>query len=100
MFLVKNIYINRLTKKIDYRFLSPFAITEKIGIEIFRLYLILTYQRFYSVFYISFLKFYRRRAGVEPLFLFLIKIDGEEEWEVKEILSARIRYRKAEFKVR
>jgi hypothetical protein len=43
MFLVKNIYINRPTKKIDYRFLGPFVITEKIGIEIFKLYLTLTY---------------------------------------------------------
>jgi hypothetical protein len=84
----------------NYRFLSPFAITEKIRIKTFKLYLILTYQRLHSVFYIFLLKFYRRKAGVEPLFLPLIKIDGEKEWEMEEILNARIRYKKAEFKVR
>jgi len=84
----------------DYRFLCPFAITEKIKMGIFKLYLIFTYQRFYSVFYISFLKFYRRRAGVEPPFPFSIKINGEKEWEVKKILSVRIRYKKVEFKMR
>jgi hypothetical protein len=100
MLLVKNIYTNRLTKKINYRFLNFFAITEKIGIGIFRLYFIFIYQRLYSVFYIFLLKFYRRRAGVEPLFLFLIKVNGEKEWEVKKILNARIRYEKIEFKIR
>jgi hypothetical protein len=100
MLLAKNIHINRLTKKINYRFLGPFAITEKIGIEIFKLYLIFTYQRLYSVFHIFFLKFYRRKAGVEPLSPSLIKIDGEKKWEIKEILSVKIRYRKVEFKMR
>jgi hypothetical protein len=63
----------------NYRFLSFFAITEKIGIRIFKLYFILTYQRFHSVFYIFLLKFYRRKAGVEPPFPLLIKIDGEKK---------------------
>jgi hypothetical protein len=79
MLLVKNIHINRLTKKINYRFLGPFAITEKIKIKIFKLYFILTYQRFHSVFYIFYLKFYYRKTGVEPPFLFPIKINGEKE---------------------
>jgi hypothetical protein len=43
MLLVKNIYINRFTKKMDYRFLNPFAITEKIRIKVFRLYFTFTY---------------------------------------------------------
>jgi hypothetical protein len=43
MLLAKNIYTNKLTKKMDYRFLGLFAITEKIKMEIFRLYFILTY---------------------------------------------------------
>jgi hypothetical protein len=100
MLLIKNIYINRPTKKMDYRFLGLFAITEKIKMGIFKLYLIFTYQRLYSVFHISFLKSYRRKAGVEPPFLLLIKIDGEKEWEIEKILSARIRYEKVEFKIR
>jgi hypothetical protein len=79
MLLTKNIYTDRPTKKMDYRFLDPFVITEKIKIKAFKLYLTLIYQKFHSVFYISFLKFYRRRAGVEPLFLFLIKINGEKK---------------------
>jgi hypothetical protein len=68
MLLAKNIYTNRPTKKMDYRFLSLFAITEKIGIGIFRLYLIFIYQRFHSVFYIFFFKVLppqnRRRAAI------------------------------------
>jgi hypothetical protein len=100
MLLTKNIYTNRPTKKMDYRFLNPFAITEKIGIETFKLYLTSIYQRLHSVFHIFLLKFYRRRAGVEPLSPFLIKIDGEEKWEMEKILSARIRYKKIEFKMR
>jgi hypothetical protein len=99
MLSAKNIYTDRPTKKIDYRFLSPFAITEKIGIRAFRLYLILIYQKLHSVFHVFLLKFYRRKAGVEPPFSPPIKIDREEKWEMKEILSVRIRYKKAEFKV-
>jgi hypothetical protein len=100
MFSAKNIHINRPTKKIDYRFLGPFAITEKIKIKIFKLYLTLTYQRFHSVFHVSLLKSYRRRAGVEPLSPLLIKVNGEKKWEMEKILNAKIRYKKAEFKVR
>jgi hypothetical protein len=79
MLLTKNIHINRPTKKMDYRFLGPFVITEKIKIEAFRLYLTLIYQRFHSIFYVFFLKSYRRKADVEPLFSLLIKISGEKE---------------------
>jgi hypothetical protein len=43
MLLVKNIHTDRPTKKMDYRFLGPFAITEKIRMETFRLYFILIY---------------------------------------------------------
>jgi hypothetical protein len=84
----------------NYRFLSPFVITEKIEMETFRLYLTLIYQRFHSVFHISLLKFYRRKAGVEPPSLFLIKINGEKKWEVEKILSVKIRYKKVKFKMR
>jgi hypothetical protein len=79
MLSIKNIHINRLTKKMDYRFLNLFVITEKIKMEIFKLYFIFIYQRFHSVFYIFFLKFYRRKTGVEPSFLSLIEMDGEEK---------------------
>jgi hypothetical protein len=41
--LTKNIHTNRFTKKIDYRSLGLFVITEKIKIETFRLYFILIY---------------------------------------------------------
>jgi hypothetical protein len=84
----------------DYRFLSPFAITKKIKIGAFRLHLTPIYQKFHSIFHISFLKFYRRKAGVEPLFPPLIKINGEKEWEIEKILNAKIRYKKTEFKIR
>jgi hypothetical protein len=84
----------------DYRFLSPFTITEKIEMGAFKLYLTFIYQRLYSVFHVSFLKFYRRKTDVEPPFPLLIKINGEEKWEMKEILNARIRYKKVEFKIR
>jgi hypothetical protein len=80
--------------------LGPFAITEKIKIKVFKLYLIPIYQRLYSVFHIFFLEFYRRKAGIEPLSLFSIKINGEKKYEMKKILSARIRYEKIEFKIR
>jgi hypothetical protein len=79
MLSAKNIHTNRPTKKINYRFLNPFAITEKIKMGTFRLYLILIYQRFHSIFHISLLKFYRRKAGVEPPSLPPIKINGEKE---------------------
>jgi hypothetical protein len=84
----------------NYRFLNPFTITEKIKIRTFKLYLTLIYQRFYPVFYISLLKFYRRKTGVEPPFPSLIKINGEEKWEIKKILNVKIRYKKVKFKVR
>jgi hypothetical protein len=83
--LIKNIYINRPIKKIDYRFLGPFVVTERIKMGTLNYILSLhirDFTRYFILFY--FLKFYRRKTGVEQPFPSLIKINGEKEWQVKK----------------
>lgn len=86
----KNITTDRPTPKLDYRWLGPYTITEKIGKVAYRLALPHT-MKVHNVFHINLLKkeipdkFKRAPIPLPPV----ITPDGEEEYEVERILNSR-----------
>ena len=72
----RNIKIVRPNKKLDYQFLGPFKITEKIGKQAYRLDLPLKYSRLHNVFHVSLLEPYRQRSGESPEVIQPDLVDG------------------------
>lgn len=73
------------SKKLADKFLGPFEVSERIGRNAYKLALPDKYGRLHHTFHVSLLEPYRRRQGYdtpEPQ-----DIDGEEEWEVEQILD-------------
>ena len=95
----KNIRTVRPNRKLDYKFHGPFRITDAIGKQAYKLELPKTMQ-VHPVFHVSLLEPYSPRdsdgdASPKPL-----EVDGEEEWEVAEVLDCRRRYGKLQYLVR
>jgi hypothetical protein len=90
--------MQRLSKKLADKFLSPFRIITCIGKNAYKLDLLLKYGRIHPIFPVLFLKLYRRRDGVEPPAP--IDIEGEEEWIIDQILDEREARGKRTFLVR
>ena len=77
----------RACKKLDDRFLGPFAILDKVGQNAYRLDLPKKYGRIFRTFNVSLLEPYQRRPGQEPPPP--VDIDDDEEWLVERVLDAR-----------
>ena len=99
--LTPNIHTERPSKKLDWKRFGPFAITERIGLQAYRLDLPAS-MKIHPVFHVSLLEPYkpstipgRTRDPPPP-----IVINDENEWEVEEILDSKLRYRKLWYKVR
>ena len=88
----------RVSKKLADKFIGPFQVLERIGNNAYRLELPKKYGKIHHTFHVSLLEPYRTRDGFEPPEP--IDIDGDEEWEVDEILAERTRYRKKQYYVR
>ena len=88
----------RVSKKLADKFIGPFRILERIGTNAYKLDLPKKYGKMHHTFHVSLLEPYRMRLGVEPPEP--IDIDGDEEWEVDEILAERTRNRKKQYYVR
>jgi transposase InsO family protein len=84
----RNIRTRRPNKKLDYKYLGPFEITDAVGTQAYRLRLPET-LKVHPVFHVSLLEPYTGNdhgaAPPEPL-----NVDGEEQWEVEEVLDSRI----------
>lgn len=83
----KNIRTLRASKKLADKFLGPFEVLKVVGQNAYTLALPKKYGRLHDTFHVSLLEPYHRREGQEtpePM-----DIDGEEEWEVEEILDHR-----------
>jgi hypothetical protein len=86
----KNIRLSRPNKKLDYRFLGPFRITEVIGKQAYRLELPDRYSKLHPVFHVSLLEPWRGRASSIPTSPSPeILMDDGDEWEVSEVLDHR-----------
>ena len=94
----KHIRTLRASKKLAEQLVGPFQIVKRIGANAYQLDLPVKYGKLHHTFHVSLLQAYRGREGVvtpEPE-----DIEGEEEWEVEEILDERVRKGKTEYYVR
>jgi hypothetical protein len=98
----KNIITSRPSAKLDTRRLGPFKILEIIGEakSAFKLELPPT-MRIHPVFHVSLLNRYRANTieGREQPPPPPVEVDGEMEWEVKEVLDSRIHRGKLQYYV-
>ena len=93
-----NIRTLRPKKKIDHRQLGPFQVLEKIGTQAYKLDLPAKYGRIHPVFHVSLLEpWHSRGDDPEPQ---SVQIDDEEEWEVDEVLSKRVRKGETEYLIK
>ena len=98
MLASKNIRLRKPSKKLTDKFLGPFKVIEAVGKVAYKLQLPKGYSRLHPTFHVSLLEPYRRRENVrlpDP-----VEIEGEEEWEVEEVLAERTVYKKKQYLVR
>lgn len=80
----KNLRFKGQARKLLPRWIGPFRIRERIGLQAYRLWLPDKYERLHDVFPVSLLdKWNARREADEPLSL--PDLDEDEEWEIEEI---------------
>ena len=96
----KNIQSRRPSKKLDNKFHGPFRILKVIGEQAYRLELPAT-MHIHPVFHVSLLEPYKPDpARAEPPPPLPIEVDGEERWQVSEVLDSRIHRNKLQYLVR
>jgi hypothetical protein len=84
----KNIRSKRSSKKLDHRFYGPYLVIEWIGTQANRLKLSQQASSIHDVFQVSLLKPYVSDRRTAPKYPPPIEIDGEEEYELEEILQS------------
>jgi len=85
LLFIKNIWMKRIKKKLDYRWLGPFKVVRKTkGNQAYKLELPKSYL-IYPIFYVSLLELYQRRDSMEPPPP--SKINRELEWNIEDILN-------------
>lgn len=89
MLAAKNIRTLRASKKLADQFLGPFEVLDRVGANAYKLKLPAKYGRLHHTFHVSLLQAYRARPGVEPPEP--VDIEGEQEWEVEQVLDKRIK---------
>jgi hypothetical protein len=97
----KNITTTRPSPKLDHRWLGPFTISKRVSRSTYKLNLPLSMKGIHPVFHVSLLRKHKvdeieERQIKEPSQIF---IEGNEEWEVAEILDCRKRFKKIEYLV-
>lgn len=94
----RNISLARPSPKLADKLLGPFKIEKRVGKNAYRLRLPAKYGRIHPTFHVSLLEEYRMRDGCvtpEP-----VDIEGDEEWEVEQVMDARTKAGEQHFLVR
>lgn len=86
----KNIRTTQPSKKLGHKYLGPFAILERIGRQAYRLDLPKRYKAIHNVFHVSVLERYHKGPNEKFDEPGPNVVEGEEEWEVEEILDYRV----------
>ena len=95
----KNIDLTRPSKKLDWKYYSPYQIQDRIGKVAYRLVLPKA-MKIHNVFHVSLLEPCELSTeGTVPLPP-PIEVDGEEEYEVEESLDSRVRHRKLQYLIK
>jgi transposase InsO family protein len=88
----QNIRTKRPHRKLDDKWLGPFTIRERVGLNAYRLVLPESIKRLHPVFNVQLLEPYKKRDGYNPPpvnELEVVEGDAEAQWEVEKILSRR-----------
>ena len=99
--LPRNIQTTRPSKKLDYKKIGPFQILAKVGTSAYKLALPPS-MRVHNTFHISLLepyqdnKFPSQNTPPPPP----IEIDGEDEYELEEIIDSRLHYGKLQYRAK
>ena len=98
--LPRNIKTTRLSKKLDYKKIGPFEILAKIGTRAYKLALPPS-MAIHNTFHISFLKpcqdnRFPSQIKDPPR----IQIEGEDEYEIDEIIDPRHHYNKLQYRAK
>jgi hypothetical protein len=88
----RHIQTRWLKHKLDHKKHSPFAIEKVVSLTAMRLSLLRKWK-IYNTFHVALLEPYNNRIRPPPNLLKIIDesadIEGNEEWEIEEILSSR-----------
>jgi hypothetical protein len=84
--------MKRPSKKLNHRFYGPYPVIERIGTQAYRLKFSQQAGSIHDVFQVSLLKPYVSDGRTAPEPPPPIEIDGEEEYELEEILQSEYRY--------
>ena len=96
----KNIRTIRPSKKLDFKFFGPCEIIEPIGKQAYRLRLPTTAKGIHDVFHVSLLEPYKVSADREEPQPPPMEVDGEEQWEIEDVLDSRFYYGKIQYLVK
>ena len=99
--LSTNIRTERPSKKLDWKRLGPFTVTQCLGLQAYRLDLPHR-MKIHPVFHVSLLKPYKTSAipnHMQPPPPPIV-VENELEWEVEEVLDSKRRYRQLHYKVK
>jgi hypothetical protein len=97
----RNLKTRRPFKKLDWKNIGPFEIIEPIETRAYRLALP-EIMKIHDIFHVNLLE----PASTDPLpgqaisNLLPVEIDGEKKWEIKAILSSRVKYKKIYYIIR
>ena len=90
LILLSAAHINTIhpSKKLDWKFHSPFRIAKMVGAQAYRLELRECLHFIHDMFHISLLEPFRQCASEENPEPEPIKVDDQMEWEVNEVLDS------------
>jgi hypothetical protein len=86
----KNLRTRSASRKMTQRFMGPFRVDEPVGTQAYRVHLPTT-MRIHNVFHVSALEPYQRREGEQEILPLPELVEGEEEYEVEEVLAKQRR---------